>query len=331
MSARLIRLAILLLSLCAGAPAVATVDDHAASKIAVTGDSLVCPQIQAGEISVCSDKISAASLLNLQAYASCLVRYHRLTADLATRAYAARRDRDPLRALIADDHGCMPAGGARMSAILLASALAEHLPGWRGRLHAGFARADHPADMIQCLIAANPGGALAVLRSPPLSDDEANAVHRLVPSLAACLPAQVQLATNRAALRAMLALALLDPDSADGLSVDLSTGPVMPELGHPAAPLLVAMPRIAVTPLVTVGAPRKRNDPLHNPTLPGWTVVEDTGLHHGGYDHPDLPPQRLPEDELSQFAQLPGTPSGDPPGSTKSAYPGETQTSPQDQ
>jgi hypothetical protein len=186
----------------------------------IMADSLSCPLSPDGEVMVCAPGTTAAAILYLHAYAGCLVRNHHRAAREAVNAYVGQRSRDELRALVVDDRMCKPDGVTRVSAVLLAGALAEQLPGWRRRLHDGFAEGQHPTDLVQCLVDSDRQAALGMLRASPLSPLESAAAARLVAQLPACVPAGMRFETNRAALRSVLALSLFDADTpdSDGLS-----------------------------------------------------------------------------------------------------------------
>lgn len=251
----------------------------------VVGDSLSCPRTPAGDISVCGDGIRIVDLLYLHAYAACLTRHHRAEAASAVKAYTARRDREGLRGLVAQDRWCAPAGASRMSAILLAGALAETLPGWRGRLQEGFGDIAESPDLARCLIATDRRAALALLRNAPFSPGETRATGQLVAALPNCVPAGMQIKTYAAALRSMLALALFDPSAAeqDDRAPLLAVTPL-----QPLRPLTIT---ITITPVAVVGKPR-----------PPLAFIKRINSNHVP---PDLPRQYDPEEILAAEAAFP--------------------------
>jgi hypothetical protein len=255
----------------------------------IIGDSLACPRAAAGEVQVCARRMTIADIINLHLYASCLVRHHRLAAQDAVHAYVAEHSREGLRALVVSDKWCKPDGATRVSAVLLAGALAERLPGWQQRLRKGF-DADQPGnDLAHCLIAADRRSTLAMLRASPLSPKEGEATARLAVTMPSCIPAGVRFETHRPALRSVLALALFDPASFDsGQPAGLGS----------ATPIAASMPGIEAQPVAATLAPLANISRVREQVR----FIPRITAHHVS---PDLPPQLLEEDMMAAAAAWP--------------------------
>ncbi len=275
--------------LCATAIAPPTAQAATRPKTAmaqIVADSLNCPLSADGEVMVCAPGTTAAAILYMHAYAGCLVRNHHRAAREAVNAYVGRQSRDELRALVVDDRMCKPEGVTRVSAVLLAGALAEQLPGWRRRLRDGFDEGQSGGGLAGCLVGSDRQAALAMLRASPLSPLESAAATRLVAQLPACVPAGIRFETNRAALRSVLALSLFDADGpdSDGLSgralvpVALSRPLAEPTVTARFSPVIVMNKPRAPLPFVP-RLPSYHNDPGPTPQQQGnmWpTFPEDT-------------------------------------------------------
>jgi hypothetical protein len=280
----------------------------------ILSDSLACPRAPDGDMQVCATGTTAASILYLHAYAGCLVRNHHRAARAAVNAYVGQRSRDELRALVADDRMCKPDGVTRISAVLLAGALAERLPGWQKRLRDGFDERQRTGDLIQCLVAADPRTALSLLRASPVSALEDAAAARIVAMLPGCVPAGMRLETNRVALRSYLALSLFDADSAD--SEGLSGRDLVPLVlaTPPAEPGVTVTARLS--PVVAMNKPRAQTEFL--PRLPAYHNGPGSKEHRLWPDGPEdviAGQMAWPIDQDTGEApnpQEPATPDGGP-------------------
>lgn len=271
---------------------------RASPPIKMLPDQLCGPSVP-GVITVCGSRLKREDVIRLHNLASCLASQHEKSSRAALSAYIHSADIARFQSIFASDSNCRPSGGLRVSPILLNGAFAEALltvdPPRKGFQSTPLqALASSPQDgMMACLMSSGSAEAMKLVRTPLYSRREQAAVSTMTAKLRTCLPAGVQVRTNLAAFRAIIAINLFALSSRietelTPTSIDFAqeAPPILPEPGADMPTKPLSLPALTIR---FDHKDKKTDDPtrkiIHvDPNMPDETWVD----------------KRIPQDSMSQ-------------------------------